>query len=55
MTHTFKLKKGEISFEIDKIKISDNSRKHQINQLLSSGMWTIFGTISVIRYLKTDN
>ena len=55
MTHTFKLKKGEISFEIDKIKISDNSRKHKINQLLSSGMWTIFGTISVLRYMKTGD
>ena len=55
MTHTFKLKKGEISFEIDKIKISDNSRKHKINQLLSSGIWTIFGTISVLRYMKTGD
>jgi hypothetical protein len=56
MTNSFKLKKqGEISFEIDKIKISDNSRKHKINHLLSSGMWTIFGTISVLRYLKTGN
>lgn len=55
MTHTFKLKKGEISFEIDKIKISDNSRIQKINQLLSSGIWTIFGTISVLRYMKTGN
>lgn len=55
MTHTFKLKKGEISFEIDKIKISDNSRIQKINQLLSSGIWTIFGTISVLRYMKTGD
>ena len=55
MTDTFKLKKGEIYFEIDKIKISDNSRKHKINQLLSSGIWTIFGTISVLRYMKTGD
>ena len=55
MTHTFKLKIGEISFEIDKIKISDNSRIQKINQLLSSGIWTIFGTISVLRYMKTGD
>ena len=55
MTHTFKLKKGEIYFEIDKIKISDNSRIQKINQLLSSGIWTIFGTISVLRYMKTGD
>lgn len=55
MTHTFKLKKGEISFEIEKIKISDNSRIQKINQLLSSGIWTIFGTISVLRYMKTGD
>ena len=55
MTPTFKLKKGEISFEIDKIKISDNSRIQKINQLLSSGIWTIFGTISVLRYMKTGD
>ena len=55
MTHTFKLKKGEIYFEIDKIKISDNSRIQKINQLLSSCIWTIFGTISVLRYMKTGD
>ncbi|WP_395048040.1 hypothetical protein [Flavobacterium sp.] len=55
MTQTFKLKEGEISFETDKVKISDNSRKHNIISLISSGIWTIYGTISVLRYLKTND
>jgi len=55
MTQTFKLKKGEISFESDKVRISDNSRKLNIIQLFSSAMWTIYGTISVLRYLKTGD
>ena len=55
MTKTFKLKKGEISFETDKVKISDNSRKQSIIHLFSSAMWTIYGIISVLRYLKTGD
>jgi hypothetical protein len=55
MTQTFKLKKGEISFEADMVKISDNSRKLNRIQLFSSGIWTIYGTISVLRYLKTSD
>ena len=55
MTKTFKLKKGEISFETDKVKISDNSRKQNIIQLFSSAIWTIYGIISVLRYLKTGD
>ena len=55
MTQTFKLKKGQISFEADNVKISDNSRKLKRIQLFSSGIWTIYGTISVLRYLKTSD
>jgi hypothetical protein len=55
MTQTFRLKKGEISFEGDKVKISDNSTKLNRIQLFSSGIWTIYGTISVLRYLKTSD
>ena len=55
MIKTFKLKKGEISFETDKVIISDNSRKQNRIQLLSSAIWTIFGVISVFRYLKTGD
>lgn len=55
MKKTFKIKKGEISFETDKIIISDNSKKQNLLQLFSSGMWAIFGTSSVLRYLKTGD
>ncbi|WKV14037.1 hypothetical protein [Marivirga harenae] len=52
---TFKLKKGEISFDPSGLKISDNSKKQNLMQLLSSGMWTIYGVISVFRYFKTGD
>jgi hypothetical protein len=55
MTHTFKLKQGEITFEPGKVKISDNSKKQNVSQLWSSGIWTIYGTLSVLRYLKTGD
>ena len=55
MIQTFKIKNGEIHFETDKVRILDNSKKQNLLQLFSSGMWTIFGTLSVLRYLKTSN
>ena len=55
MTNTFKLKKGEISFENDKIRITDNSKKHNRFQLLNSIIWTIFGVFSILRYFKTGD
>jgi len=55
MTQTFKLKEGEISFESDRVKITDNSRKLNRIQLFSSGIWTIFGIISIFRYLNTGD
>lgn len=55
MKQTFKLKKGEISFETDKVRISDNSRKQNRTQLFISAIWTIYGAISVLRYLKTGD
>ena len=55
MIQTFKLKKGEISFEIDKVRISDNSWMQNRIQLFSSGICTIYGVISILRFLKTDD
>lgn len=52
MILTFKLKKGEISFETDKVIISDNSWKQNRIQLFSSAMWAIYGAISFLRYMK---
>jgi hypothetical protein len=55
MTETFKLKKGEIFFEEDKIIILDNARKQRRLTLLTSSLWTFYGTMSVLRYLKTGD
>jgi hypothetical protein len=55
MTQTFKLKKGEILFDDDKIIIKDDAKKQRNLTLLSSSMWTIYGTTSVLRYFKTGD
>ncbi len=52
---SFKLMKGEISFEPDRIRISDNLKKERIISLFSSSLWTMYGAISVFRYLKTGD
>jgi len=55
MKQTFRLKKGEISFENDKIIISDKVYKQNGMTLLTSGLWIFYGTISVLRYMKTGD
>jgi len=55
MTKTFKLKKGEISFAPDRIRILDDAKGRNNILLLRSVMWTIFGLLSVLRYLKTGD
>ena len=55
MTQIFNIKNGQISFETDKVSISDHSKKHNLIMLISSGIWTIFGTISVLRYFNTGD
>jgi hypothetical protein len=55
MIQTFKLKKGEISFDRDKIIISDDADKQKRQTLLTSSLWTFFGITSVLRYLKTGD
>ena len=55
MKQTFKLKNGEIIFDNDKIIIKDDAKKQRNITLFSAGMWTIFGTLSVVRYFKTGD
>lgn len=55
MTQLFKLKVGTISFETEKVLILDNSNKHNFIQILSLGFWTIYGTISVLGYMKNGS
>jgi len=52
---TFNLIKGEITFDSDKIIIVDDAEKQKRLRQTTSIMWTIFGTFSVLRYLKTDD
>lgn len=55
MTQIFNTKNGQIVFETDKVSISDNSKKNNLIMLISAGIWTIFGTLSVMRYFKTGD
>jgi hypothetical protein len=55
MIQTFKLKKGEILFDEDKIIIKDDAKKQKRLTLLSSIMCTIYGTLSVLKYFKTGD
>jgi hypothetical protein len=55
MKQTFKLKKGEILFDDSKIIIKDDAKKQRYTALLSSSMWIIYGTLSVLRYFKTGD
>ena len=55
MTQIFRLKKGEILFEKEKIIISDNVKKQNGITLFTSFLWIIFGTASVLRYMKTGD
>lgn len=55
MKQTFKLKKGEILFDDDKIIIKDDAKKQRDLTLLSSSMWSIYGTTSVLRYFNTGD
>ena len=55
MTQIFKIKNWEISFETDKVSISDDFKKQNLINLFSIGIWTIYGTVSVLRYFKTGD
>ncbi|MEI6138440.1 MAG: ParA family protein [Mariniphaga sp.] len=49
----FKLKqKGEIIFEKNKIIINDDAKKQKVLMLSISGLVTIFGVLTFLRYLK---
>ena len=54
-SNQFELKKGKIVFEEDRIVIVDNARRQRNLRFFSSSMWIFFGTMSVLRYLKTGD
>ena len=53
--NTFELKKGKIVFEENKIVILDKARSQRNFRLFGSAMWMVFGSLSVLRYLKTGD
>ena len=55
MTQTFKLKKGEITFENDKITISDDAKKQKwiLTAILCFG--AIYGFLTLLRSYKTGD
>ena len=55
MKQTFTLKKGEITFEGDRIIISDNAKRQKWITLLTSGMWIIYGSVAILKYSKTGD
>jgi len=55
MEQTFKLKNGEILLGQDKIVITDDAKKQYRTRLISSGVWTLYGILSVLRYQKTGD
>lgn len=55
MSETFQLKKGTLPFEADRLLIADGFPGEKRMALLRSGIWTIFGTLSVFRYFQTGD
>jgi hypothetical protein len=55
MTHTFKFNKVKISFENDKIIISDDVKQQLRRTQFTSGIWVLYGTLSILRFLNTGD
>ena len=55
MEQNYKIKNGEITFDEMRIVISDNARRDIRILLFSSGIWVFYGSMSVLRYLKTSD
>jgi hypothetical protein len=55
MEDSFKIESGEITFETDKIKISDNSKNQSLPYIISSVLGFIFGILTIIRYFTTGD
>ena len=55
MIQTFKFNKAEISFENDKIIISDDAKQQLRRTQITSGIWVLYGTLSILRFLNTGD
>jgi len=52
MTQTFILKKGQISFDEDRILISDNGKRQKYLILPLKVFWILFGIINIRRFYR---
>lgn len=50
-----KIEKGEIIVDSDSITILDNGKNQNNWMLVSSISWTVFGVLSVLRYLEGED
>ena len=55
MIQTFKFNKAEISFENDKIIISDDAKQQLRRTQFTSAIWVFYGTLSIRRYMNTGD
>lgn len=55
MLETFQLKKGTLTFKADRLLIADDFAKERRMGLFRSGMWTLFGIFSVLRFTNTGD
>lgn len=55
MVDSFKIEGGEITFETDKIKISDNSKKQNLPYIISSIIGLFWGVLTIIHYFTKGN
>ena len=54
MTQTFKLKKGEITFEKDRILITDNAHNQKYMFLIVNVIWILFGFNKLAKFQNTN-
>lgn len=55
MERTLSLDKGTVLLSDSKILILDNAKREYLMSIVSSALWTFFGLLSVLRYLKTGD
>ncbi|RIJ37067.1 hypothetical protein [Pontibacter oryzae] len=55
MERILPLEKGEIVLGEEKITIRDKAKKEKFRRIASSSMWTIYGILSILRYMKTGD
>jgi hypothetical protein len=55
MSNIFELQKGKLEFRSDQIFITDNAQRQKRVRLLTSGIWIIYGILSILRYMRTGD